>query len=267
MTGGVVDAFLEWAERDRGRSPHTLSRYRSTIDSLREFTDPAAATVDDIEVWWKSRYGAAPATRANELACLRTFYKWCMRFDHRDTDPTRRLDYPTVQNNVPRPISKSDLEALLGPLTVDRLDLRRAIALGAYGGLRVSEAAALDWSNIDLEARRIYVRGKGSKERVNGLSVLLQDLIMPNTGGNVVTAGGTPMSGPVLQRKINRFMNANGANNTFHDLRKRGATMAMARTKNPQAVAQVFGWSSLQTVTSYAIVGDEVLDEIAAAMS
>ena len=33
-----------------------------------------------------------------------------------------------------------------------------------------------------------------------------------------------------------------------------------------QAVAQAFGWASLQTVTHYAVVSDETLDEIAAAM-
>ena len=154
----------------------------------------------------------------------------------------------------------------MGPLTVDDLEIRRAVALGAYGGLRVSEVAGLDWSNVDIESRRIYVRGKGSKERVNGLSAVLLDIIAPEVSGNVVKAGGVPYSAAVLQRKVNRFFARHGIDSTFHDLRKRGATMAMARTKNPQAVAQVFGWSSLQTVTNYAIVGDEVLDEIADAM-
>ena len=171
-----------------------------------------------------------------------------------------------MPNHVPRPIGQSDLDRLLGPLTADAPELRRAIALGAYAGLRVSEAAALDWASIDVEARRIYVRGKGSKERVIGLSPLLLDKILPETGGNVVTAGGRPYSGPALQRRVNRHLAAAGISHTFHDLRKRGASLAMARVGNPQAVAQAFGWASLQTVTHYAVVSDETLDEIAAAM-
>lgn len=260
----LVDQFIHWAERDRNRSPHTIKRYRRVLNSVPLVSE---ATVESIEAWWATRYDAAPATRENDLACLRTYYKWMIKFDHRVDDPSRRLDFPSVPNKVPRPISRSDLEALLGKLTVENLEVRRAVALGALGGLRVSEAASLDWANVDLESRRLYVRGKGAKERVSGLSVVLQDLITPNTGGNVVTAGKKAYSGPVLQRKINRFLQRNGMDNTFHDLRKRGATMAMARSKNPQAVAQVFGWASLQTVTHYALVGDEVLDEIADAMS
>lgn len=259
----LVEQFIHWSEKDRNRSPHTILRYKSV---LRQIPDPGSATLDDIEAWWATRYEASPATRENELACLRTFYRWCMKFDHRPDDPTRRLDAPKVNNTIPRPIPKSDLERLLGPLTVDDLEIRRAVALGAYGGLRVSEVAGLDWSNVDIESRRIYVRGKGSKERVNGLSAVLLDIIAPEVSGNVVKAGGVPYSAAVLQRKVNRFFARHGIDSTFHDLRKRGATMAMARTKNPQAVAQVFGWSSLQTVTHYAIVGDEVLDEIADAM-
>lgn len=258
-----VETFLEWAHRDRGRSPNTITRYRAV---LRSVPDPANATVEAIEAWWATRYDAAPATRENELACLRTFYRWMMRFDHRPDDPTRRLDAPKVHNSVPRPIGEADLTRLLGPLTDDTPDLRRAIALGAYGGMRVSEAAGLTWDMIDQDSRRIYVRGKGSKERVTGLSPVLLDKILPDTGGNIVTAGERPYTGAVLQRKVNRLMARHGITHTFHDLRKRGATLAMARTSNPQAVAQAFGWASLQTVTHYAVVGDETLDEIAQSM-
>ena len=258
-----VAAFIEWSELDRNRSQHTLKRYRSVLDQI---PDPIHADHHDIEAWWKTRYTASPATRSNELFILRAFYKWAVKFDYVLRDPSRRLDPPKVPNNVPRPIAKSDLERVLGTLTADNLDIRRAVALGAYGGLRVSEAAALDWSMIDMDSRRIYVRGKGAKERVNALSVTLQDVIMPNTGGNVVRGGGAAYSGAVLQRKVNRFMARHDIDSTFHDLRKRGATMALAKTKNPLAVAQFFGWSSLQTARSYAVVGDDVLDEIAEAM-
>lgn len=261
-----VDEFLAWAERDRNRSPHTLSRYRQVLARLATTCDPATATVEQVEAWWATRYDTAPATRENELACLRTFYRWMMRFDHRPDDPTRRLDAPKVPNKVPRPIGQADLDRLLGPLTEDAPDVRRAIALGAYSGMRVSEAAGLDWSMIDQEARRIYVRGKGQKERVFGLSPVLLDKLLPDTGGNVVAGGGKAISGAVLQRRVNRLMARHDIPHTFHDLRKRAATLALAKGVNPVAVTQAFGWASIQTAQSYAVVGDETLDEIAAAI-
>ena len=138
-----IQDFLQWAERDRLRSPATIKRYQTV---LAQIPDPLNATVEDIEAWWTGRYDKSAATRQNELACLRTFYKWATRFDHRVDDPTRRLDAPKVDNAFPRPIGRSDLKRALDACD-DRgvPELRRAIALGAYGGLRVSEAASLDW--------------------------------------------------------------------------------------------------------------------------
>lgn len=266
MDSSLVADFLAYAERDRNRSPHTLTRYRVVLTQLARTADPATATVEQVEAWWATRYDASPATRANELACLRSFYRWAARFDHRADDPTRRLDPPKVPNAVPRPIGQTDLDRLLGPLTEDAPDVRRAIALGAYGGLRISEVAALTWANIDVEARRIYVRGKGRKERVFGLSPVLLDKLLPEVTGNVITAGAAPISAQTLQRRINRLLERHDIPHTFHDLRKRAATLAMSRTRNPVAVAQAFGWASIETASHYAVVGDETLDEIAAAV-
>jgi len=264
----VIEHFLTWCARDRGRSPNTIARYRITLAAAEDACgDLIAAGVADIEEWWESRYGQAPATRGNELACLRSFYKWATRFDHRPDDPTRRLDYPKINVKQPRPAGKSDLDRLLGELTEDAPDLRRAIALGAYGGLRVSEAAGLDWSTVDAEQRLMYVTGKGSKERVVAVSAVLWDWMLPElAAGNVVTAGGRVYQGDTLQRRINRLMQGAGIAHSFHDLRKRGATLALSRTKNPLAVAQMFGWESLQTAQHYASFDGDVLREIAEAM-
>ena len=86
MTNQIQD-FLQWAERDRLRSPATIKRYQTV---LAQIPDPLNATVEDIEAWWTGRYDKSAATRQNELACLRTFYKWATRFDTGPT--TRRAD-------------------------------------------------------------------------------------------------------------------------------------------------------------------------------
>ena len=261
----MIDDFLTWAERDRTRSPHTIRRYRRVLTTLG--FDPTTATREQIEAWWATRYDAAPATRANDLACLRSFYKWTTRFGHRDDDPTRRLDFPKVPIKQPRPAGKSDLERLLGDLTAEHPDLRRAFALGAYGGLRVSEAAGLDWADVDPERRIAYVTGKGVKERGVGISSVLWDYMLPELpAGNVVTGGGSAYKPDTLQRKVNRFMRDHGVDSTFHDLRKRGASLALSRTKNPVAVCQMFVWESLQTAQHYAAFDDDVLHQIADAM-
>jgi integrase/recombinase XerD len=259
----AVDDFIAWARNDRDRADNTIIRYRSVLRDVGKFGDPLTISMEDVERWWASRYEQAPGTRANELACLRSFFKWATKFDHRPDDPTRRLDAPKVPNKVPRMVGRADFERLLGPLTEDHPDLRRVFALGGYAGLRIHEAAGLDWRDIDEEARRIFVRGKGQKERPVPLSPVLLDYLLPRTGGNVACAGGAPYSAGTLQRKANRLMERNGISHTFHDFRKRGASIALSKGANPAAVRVMFGWESMETVMHYAVVGDDELDRIA----
>ena len=109
----------------------------------------------------------------------------------------------------------------------------------------------------------MYVRGKGLKERPVPLSPVLLDYLLPAAGGNVVTAGGAPYSAATLQRKVNRLFTRAGVDRTFHDLRKRGASIVLAKGASPAAVRVMFGWSSMETVSRYAVVGDGELDRIA----
>lgn len=260
-----IQEFITWAERDRLRSPSTIARYKTVLAQL---DDPISATVEDIEAWWKTRYDMAAATRQNELACLRTFYRWATKFDHRADDPTRRLDAPGVDNAFPRPIGRADLAKALAACDEREVpELRRAIALGAYGGLRVSEAASLDWADIDLDSRFMYVRGKGRKQRITGLSVKLLDEILPATTGNVVTAGGRTYSADALQRRVNRLLESLGIDATFHKLRGRYVTQGIAETGDIYAVARAVGWASIETAKSYAALSDDALHRIAAAAS
>lgn len=264
-TGAVAD-FLDWAERDRAWSANTVRRYGTVLADLASVADPIDATIDDLDRWWATRLDRSKATRANDLAVVRSFYKWATRHDLRTDDPTRRLDAPRVDVNVPRPIGEADLARLLGALTAEAPDLRRAVALMAYAGMRAAEAAACDWSWIDVDAHRLYITGKGNKGRVAGLSPVLLDKLLPNVGGNVVTAGAGAYRAATLEQKVNRLMVRADIAHTCHDLRKRGATLAIAKTGDVYAVAKAFGWSSVETASHYAVVGDEALDRIAAAM-
>jgi site-specific recombinase XerD len=241
---------------DRSMSPHTLKTYARTLRSL---PDPDTATREDVEAWWHSRAGLSPATRQNELAAVRQFYAWCRVWEHRTDDPTLRIRAPKVPKGLPRPLSRADLRTLL-----DTLDgpMRRAVALGAYAGLRVSEAAGLSWLDVDQETRRIRVAGKGGKTRLVGLSPLLLDALLPDTGRNVVT-GAEPLTAQALQQRVNRAIRAAGVDATYHQLRHRFGTMALATSSNLLAVSRAMGHSSPATTAIYAATSDAELDVIA----
>lgn len=259
MSDQLVDAYLAHLEQERV-PVNTIAARRRT---LRSIGHPGTATREEVEAWWASRAHLAPSTRSNDLANLRTFYRWASRWEHRGDDPTIRLDAPKVPNGLPRPMSRADLLKLLGELEDD---LRRAVCLGAYAGLRVSEAAALDWGDVDVEAKRARILGKGQKSRLVALSTLLIDQLLPETGGNVVAAGGKPYSAAQLQRRVNRAIAAAGVDATFHQLRHRYGTIAYQATGDLLAVGRQMGHASPVTTAVYAAASDEVADRIAEAV-
>jgi integrase len=254
----------EWlAHLKAERTPSNTIAARARV--LRSVGAAGTATREEIESWWASRRDRSPATRANDLACLRSFYKWARRWEHRDDDPTARLDSPAVDKGLPRPISRADLRRLLTALPDD---LRRAVALGAYAGLRVSEVAALDWSDVDVESRRARIHhSKGGKSRIVAIGTVLIDELLPDTGGNVVTAGGPVSSAAQLQRRVNRAIRAAGVDATFHQLRHRYGTLAYQATRDLVAVGRQMGHSSPVTTAIYAAASDDVADAIADAVT
>lgn len=257
----LIAMWLDWLRIERGRSENTVQTYART---LRTLPDAPTATREDVEQWWRDRSGGSVASRNNELSAVRGFYRWCQRFEHREDDPTIRLDPLKRPARVSRFVGRDDLAHLLEVLPAD---LRRAVALGAYGGLRVSEAAALHWRDVDLESRRMIVRGKGDKERSVGTSTTLLDLVLPDSGGYVVTASEEEVSGHALRLRVNRAIQSAGVDATFHKLRHRYGYKSAEAGIAPTSIARAMGHESLSTTMGYIAAVDTDLDLIAEAVT
>lgn len=264
----AVDDWLQYLEQ-ANVSPRTIKSYRSTFAAFP--MDPLTASIDDIKKWWDELYDKpnpddkpdSVPTRQRKLHTLRSFYKYAIAFDLTDKDPTRRIRSPKQGRRLPEPISREDLHRVLDAAEPD---VRRAVALGAYAGMRVSEVAELEWSNVDLERRRIRVRGKGDKDRDVALGPLLLDSLLPITGSNVVTGTDSAYSADQLQRRVNRLLARLGIKATFHKFRARYATVGLAGSGNLLAVSRALGHVSPATTALYALTADADLDQISSAV-
>lgn len=185
------------------------------------------------------------------------------RSEHRLDNPTIRLSPPRGATGLPKPTSRRELDLILEHVK-DQPPLQRAVLLGAWAGLRISEAASLTWPDIDPETRRARVTGKGNKTRVVTFSTKLIDALLPDTGGNVVTGTDRGWSAGWLGRRVNAAIRAAGVDSTFHKLRHRYGSVAYQRTKDPKALAEQMGHASVSTTMSfYAASADEAAQAIA----
>src|ERR1035437_3468174 len=100
----LSEAWLAWSRSER-RPANTVRRRAATLKSIG---NAGTATREEVEAWWASRAHLAPATRHNDLANLRSFYRWAIRWEHRDDDPTLRIDSPHVDPGLPCPMTRED---------------------------------------------------------------------------------------------------------------------------------------------------------------
>ena len=84
MMDDLSRAHLDHLDAER-EPPNTIASRRRVLASLG---NAGTASREEVEAWWATRRDKAPGTRSNDLANLRTFYKWCRRWEHRDDDPT-----------------------------------------------------------------------------------------------------------------------------------------------------------------------------------
>jgi len=111
--------------------------------------------------------GLAPATRALSLHALRSFYGW---FPDREDDPTGRVPTQRIPPREIVPYLPVDADRILAVAAGDRSRSGRlahaVLATLRFTGLRCAELCALQMGDLDLDARRWEVVGKGSVPRV-----------------------------------------------------------------------------------------------------
>lgn len=121
------------------------------------------------------KHGVESRSAARKLSCLRGFYRWLLLDKRIQRDPTINLESPSAWKVLPKSLALSEVSEMLDRANMqaehpeaDAVALRdRAILELLYaGGLRVSEVTGLNVADLNLDAGRVLVRGKGDKERI-----------------------------------------------------------------------------------------------------
>ncbi|MBT7341679.1 MAG: site-specific tyrosine recombinase XerD [Halieaceae bacterium] len=162
---------------ERGLSENTLAAYRRDLslydEWLVEQTAESLLTAGSSQIQsylgLKLRQGASPRSSARFLSAARSFYRWALREGHIVEDPTLRIESPKQGRPLPKSLSETDVERLLGAPDLElALEFRdRTMLEMLYAcGLRVSELVGLQVEQVGLNQGIVRVLGKGGKERL-----------------------------------------------------------------------------------------------------
>lgn len=196
-----------------------------------------------------------PSTRHAYQSDVKALFRWAVRRELVDRDPTVLLDPIRLPQTRPKPFRREELVAALG--TADER-LRLILLLYALAGLRRAEVACLDRADImdDLDPPMVHVNGKWGKER----RVPLHPAITWALGGAPTSGWLFPngKGGHLTPERVGQIVTAHlkglGITRRGHSGRHWfGTRLARAMNGDMQAVAHLMGHASIQTAyESYA---------------
>ena len=174
--------YLAYLRVEKGLRPLSCEAYQSDLLQFAEYLEKengllAAAKHEQVAGFLRhlNKHGVESRSAARKLSCLRGFYRWLLLDKRIQRDPTIHLESPSAWKVLPKSLAQSEVSEMLDRAGMqaehpeaDAIALRdRAILELLYaGGLRVSEVTGLNVADLNLDAGRVLVRGKGDKERI-----------------------------------------------------------------------------------------------------
>ncbi|MFM1993824.1 MAG: hypothetical protein RL537_513 [Actinomycetota bacterium] len=163
--------------RARGMSENTLKAYRADLSDLLEFLSDTKQelSLDALRDWmWRqSEAGASKSTLARKTSSAKAFTEFLFERGELASDPGLKLRAPKLERTLPKVASEKSLAEVFNKLTEISKDqnpsaLRDlcAFELLYATGMRVSELASLNISDIDFSRQLLRVTGKGNKQRM-----------------------------------------------------------------------------------------------------
>lgn len=260
-----LEEFLSFLRAERGASPHTIRAYGRELTILASRIAPRgleAATLTDLRRHLAAG-ATAPASLQQRVAALRTFFKWMLREGHVQESPADRLVSPKVKPPLPRVLEVNETTAMIegeqeNPWRVAR---DRALLEVAYGGgLRVSELAALDVDDVDLDENLVHVRsGKGRKARIVPIGPPAHEAVRAWLMEARIVEGAlfrNPRGGRLTVRGIYDVVRRAGAREGVagvhpHALRHTFATHLLGAGADIRSIQEMLGHASLSTTQRY----------------
>lgn len=173
----LLTTYLDSLRAQKNLSPYTLRNYRSDLEGFFAFVaraeraDPLSLDRHALRRYLASLLGAGVAAGSitRKVSTIRSFYKYLAQEGHIEYSPFQSVKGHRRPRRLPTFLDGEEVAALVtAPDSSKPPGLRdRAILELLYAaGVRVSEIAGLDAVDVDLRARVLRVRGKGSKERL-----------------------------------------------------------------------------------------------------
>lgn len=258
----VIEEYLHELKA-RGNSPHTLVAYQHALAQYAEWVEEHRLDWKQVNGKeskayrnWLVEQGYKPSSVNLKVHALKAFYDYAVEAGYLKGNPiiSRTLTVK-VEKDLPKFLKPHELSRFLHALKDLNPEYQLAFRLMLYGGLRVSEVAALAPDDVLVLGGRVVVRvqGKGRKERLAPITdkETAQDLLSlaeSREGQERLFR----YSAQVLKNQAYRLKKRTGVDLHCHRLRHTFATTLLRRGVGLDVIQASLGHASISTTRRYA---------------
>lgn len=251
----IFDAYLA-AQRRRRCSHLTLKATAHALRSAQRWLDENGIPAGELTLLACEEYfdqlleRGAVSTVRRHLAYLRAAYRYGVRHDLVERDPTADVRLPRLPDLEPATYSNDQLRAIHAAIRSERDEL--AFYLFAFGGLRLGEVAALTWREVDFEHWQLRLIGKGGKFRLVPLHPVLQEVLRehqqrahPRQENLLATISRQRLGAPTLGRDVRALTDRArvSINSPSHAFRRTVATVMYEHGVRTRVIERIMGWA------------------------
>ena len=275
-----VDNFCKYLE-GKSYSKHTISNYKKDLKLFFNFSNNKI----DVDYSFMRTYlqflhnkKYTNKSIARHISSLKSFYKYLTKNGIIKDNPCLLINNPKIEKKLPNYINYNDLEILFTiPDKNDVLGLRNLLILELLysTGIRVSELVNIKTNDIDFDNNRIFILGKGNKERYvlygkicsNLLKEYLEksrsklnknsEYLLLNKFGNKITDRAIRMIIDDIVKKSSLKLNISP-----HTLRHTFATHLLNEGADLKIVQELLGHENIATTGIYTHVSNEHLRKV-----
>ena len=294
-----IAEFLEFLEKERQDSLHTVKAYGRDLNSFVEFCDQYHGGASE---WtWTSldrlavrsymgelrRQGLAKRSVARAISALRGFYRFLSVRHGVQENPAGAVRMPKLERKLPPVLDRVQVDMMFefaeslasGGGFKEARDLA-ILELFYATGMRLSELANLDMRQVGIVSDQVKVRGKGRKERILPIGshatralrkyFVERDKLLakkPRAGDRravFLSMKGSRLSARGVQHIVRQFLRMLDESSGFkvHSLRHSFATHLLDGGADLRAVQELLGHASLSTTQVYTHTSVERLKKV-----
>jgi integrase/recombinase XerC len=272
----MIESFLRYLQFEKRYSKHTLTAYAADLEQFDAFLTQEGTNIESVEygqirLWIISLVEDElhPATINRKMASIRSFYKFLLKRELINHDPSQRLQALKTPKRLPDFVQEKDITLLFDHHNFenDFFGLRDKLILELlYGtGMRRAELLGLTDESINFRKRQIKVLGKRNKERVIPVTETVVDLISAYittkqnhfeslaTNSLIVTDKGEECYAMLIYRTVVKYLGGvvSLEKKSPHVLRHTYATHLLNNGADLNAVKDLLGHSSLAATQVY----------------